>query len=215
MSLEPEQQKPGSPVPAAAVRRAIDTFQHFAHTESAGGLVLLACTAAALVWANSPWSMIYFQLWEHKVTIGSEAFGLTQTLHHWINDGLMFVFFFLVGLEIKREMLVGELASLRHAALPMAAAAGGMIVPALLYTAVNLGGSGAAGWGIPMATDIAFALGILALLGPRVPLGLKVFLAALAIVDDIGAVLVIAVFYTAKLNWSNLAIAGAVLLFYF
>jgi NhaA family Na+:H+ antiporter len=211
--------KPNEPThtstPTAVVRRAIDTFQQFAQTEAAGGVVLLAFTAAALAWANSPWSASYFHLWEQKITIGSEAFSVSLSLHHWINDALMAAFFFMVGLEIKREMLVGELSSVRHAALPIAAAAGGMIVPALLYSAVNIGGSGAPGWGIPMATDIAFALGILALLGPQVPLALKIFLAALAIVDDIGAVLVIAIFYTAKLNWASLATGGAILLILF
>lgn len=125
------------------------------------------------------------------------------SLHHLINDGLMAVFFFLVGLEIKREMLAGELASLRQAALPISAAAGGMIAPALLYASLNAGTSGEPGWGVPMATDIAFALGVLALLGDRVPLGVRVFLAALAIVDDIGAVLVIAVFYSGGIAWAH------------
>jgi NhaA family Na+:H+ antiporter len=212
MSLEQDVHSAEAPKPAAVVRRVVDTFQQFTQIESAGGLVLLACTAIALAWANSPWSASYFHLWEEKVTVGSAALGVTQSLHHWINDGLMVIFFFLVGLEIKRELLVGELSSLRHAALPIAAAAGGMIVPALLYAAVNARGSGAPGWGIPMATDIAFALGILALLGPRVPLGLKVFLAALAIVDDIGAVLVIAIFYTTQLSWTSLAIGGIILM---
>jgi Na+:H+ antiporter, NhaA family len=172
-------------------------------------LVLLACTAMALAWANSPWADAYQHFWEVPIAIGVGDFAIRETLHHWINDGLMAVFFFLVGLEIKREILVGELASRRRAMLPMAAALGGMVVPALLYTAVNAGGPGAAGWGIPMATDIAFALGVLALLGPRVPLALKVFLAALAIVDDIGAVLVIALFYTAELSSQALIWAGA------
>jgi Na+:H+ antiporter, NhaA family len=196
------------PAPARLVRTVFDTFQRFAHTGASGGIVLLACTALALTWANSPWAESYFHLWEVPVAVGAPGFGLTESLHHWINDGLMAVFFFMVGLEIKREMLVGELASLRQAALPIAAAVGGMLVPAALYALLNTGGPGSAGWGIPMATDIAFALGVLALLGDRVPLALKVFLAALAIVDDIGAVLVIAVFYTAELSWAALAVAA-------
>ena len=193
------------------IDRVLQPFQRFAQTESSGGIVLLACTALALGWANSPWAESYHHLWETPFTVGLPGRGLTLSLHHWINDGLMAVFFFLVGLEIKREMLVGELASPRQAALPIAGALGGMLVPAGMYAALNIGGPGAAGWGIPMATDIAFALGVVALLGPRVPLGLKVFLAALAIVDDIGAVLVIAFFYTAALSWTALAIGGLLL----
>jgi NhaA family Na+:H+ antiporter len=200
------------PAPARLVRRVLDTFHEFAHAASAGGVVLLVVTALALAWANSPWAESYFHLWEVPVTIGAPGFGLTESLHHWINDGLMAVFFFMVGLEIKREMLVGELASLRQAALPIAAAIGGMVVPAALYALTNRGGPGFAGWGIPMATDIAFALGILALLGDRVPIGLKVFLAALAIVDDLGAVLVIAIFYTASISWAALGVGALVLL---
>ncbi|HEX2217810.1 MAG TPA: Na+/H+ antiporter NhaA [Gemmatimonadales bacterium] len=191
--------------------RAFQPFQQFAHKASAGGIVLLACTVLALFWANSPWAAGYDHLWEQPVTIGSPSFGLTLSLHHWINDGLMAVFFFVVGLEIKREFLVGELASARQAAFPMAGALGGMIGPALLYVSLNAGGPGSQGWGIPMATDIAFALGVLALLGSRVPPALKVFLAALAIVDDIGAVLVIALFYTGELSWAALGWAGAIL----
>ncbi|HET9982385.1 MAG TPA: Na+/H+ antiporter NhaA [Longimicrobiales bacterium] len=196
---------------ATPIERLLGPFQRFAAMESAGGLVLLAATIVALVWANSPWADSYFQLWRTPVTVGAPGFGLTESLGHWINDGLMAVFFFSVGLEIKRELLIGELASVRRAALPAAAALGGMLVPALIYTAVNLGGPGAAGWGIPMATDIAFALGMLALLAPGAPLGLKVFLAALAIADDLGAVLVIAVFYTHEIHWWALALAGAFL----
>ena len=193
------------------IDRVLKPFQRFARIESAGGIVLLACTALALVWANSPFAASYHHLWETTFSVGLPGRALSLSLHHWINDGLMAVFFLLVGLEIKREMLVGELASPRQAALPIAGALGGMIVPALAYVALNAGGPGAAGWGIPMATDIAFALGVVALLGPRVPLALKVFLAALAIVDDIGAVLVIAFFYTATLSWSALAIGGVLL----
>jgi NhaA family Na+:H+ antiporter len=197
--------------PARLVERALRPFQRFAQSESAGGLLLLVCTVIALLWANSPWGDSYFQLWERRITIGGGTVGLTESLRHWINDGLMAVFFFLVGLEIKRELLVGELASLRQAALPVVAAVGGMVVPAVLYAILNAGGPGAAGWGIPMATDIAFALGILAVLGDRVPSSLKVFLAALAIIDDIGAVLVIALFYTPSVSWGHLAVAGTVL----
>jgi Na+:H+ antiporter, NhaA family len=194
------------------IERVLAPFAQFAHTASAGGVVLLACTAAALAWANSPWAASYHHFWETPIALDLGPLALRSTLHHLINDGLMAVFFFLVGLEIKREVLVGELASLRQAALPAAAALGGMVVPAALYAAVNAGGPGTAGWGIPMATDIAFALGVLALLGDRVPAGLKVFLAALAIVDDIGAVLVIALFYTGGVDWGALALAGGLLL---
>jgi NhaA family Na+:H+ antiporter len=184
----------------------LSPFARFARTESSGGIVLIAATLVAIVWANSPWGAAYEHLWETQVTLGIGRYALTYPLHYWINDGLMAVFFFLVGLEIKREFLVGELASLKRAALPIAAALGGMVVPALIYAALNAGRPGEAGWGIPMATDIAFALGVLALLGPRIPLSLKVFLAALAIVDDLGAVLVIAVFYTEAIHWGALGI---------
>ncbi|MBK9411575.1 MAG: Na+/H+ antiporter NhaA [Gemmatimonadetes bacterium] len=191
------------------VGRVLQPFQEFARIGSLGGVVLLITTAIALVWSNSAWGDSYFHLWETPIAIGGAGAPLTMSLHHWINDALMVVFFLLVGLEIKREVLVGELASPKQAALPIVAALGGMVVPALLYALVNRSGPGSVGWGVPMATDIAFALGILALLGARVPLGLKVFLAALAIVDDLGAVLVIAFFYTANLVWG--ALAGAAL----
>jgi len=189
------------------VSRVIRPFQEFARIGSLGGVVLLVTTAIALGWSNSPWGASYFHLWETQVSIGGASDPLTLSLHHWINDALMVVFFLLVGLEIKREILVGELATPRQAALPIIAAIGGMVVPALLYFAATRGTEGVHGWGVPMATDIAFALGILALLGPRVPIGLKVFLAALAIVDDLGAVLVIAFFYTASIAWG--AVIGA------
>ncbi len=162
----------------------------------------------ALVWANSAWSPLYNTLWDIPLTVGIGATPLSKPLILWINDGLMAIFFFLVGLEIKREVLVGELNSLRAAALPVAAAVGGMVVPALIFALMNFGQPTLSGWGIPMATDIAFALGILALLGNRVPLSLKVFLTAVAIVDDIGAVLVIALFYTSHISLAFLA-AGA------
>lgn len=171
--------------------------------------MLLVATVVALVWANSPWASGYVHLWETPMTLTVGDWSVRATLHRMINDGLMAVLFFLVGLEIKREMLAGELKTVRTATLPMVAALGGMVVPAILYSLVNAGGAGATGWGVPMATDIAFALGVLALLGDRVPVGLKVFLAALAIVDDIGAVLVIALFYAGGVSWSALVAAGA------
>jgi Na+:H+ antiporter, NhaA family len=197
---------------APLVERVLAPFRRFTHTQSASGIILLAATAIALGWANSPWAESYHHLWELPIggTFGAASFR--TTLHHLINDGLMAVFFFLVGLEIKREMIAGELASLRTASLPMVAALGGMVVPAAIYAMINGTGAGAAGWGVPMATDIAFALGVLALLGDRVPVGLKVFLAALAIVDDIGAVLVIAVFYSSGVAWGPLSAAAGLLL---
>jgi Na+:H+ antiporter, NhaA family len=198
------------PVEAATtpVERFARPFQEFAKSEASGGILLIACTVVALTWANSPWSGSYFHFWHADPTFGFGGRLFSQPLHFWINDGLMALFFLLVGLEIKREILIGELASFRKAALPIAAALGGMIVPAGLYVLFNHSGPGASGWGIPMATDIAFALGVLALLGDRVPLSLKVFLAALAIADDIGAVLVIAFFYTEQISWISLGVGG-------
>jgi NhaA family Na+:H+ antiporter len=193
---------------ATPIERLVRPFQEFAKLEASGGILLIGCTIAALVWANSPWAASYFHLWHTDLTFGFAGRHLSEPLHFWINDGLMALFFLLVGLEIKREILVGELASFQKAALPIAAALGGMIVPAGLYFFLNRGGAGVSGWGIPMATDIAFALGVLALLGDRVPASLKVFLAALAIADDIGAVLVIAFFYTAQISWISLGAGG-------
>ena len=192
----------------APIQVLIRPFQEFAAREASGGILLLLCTVVALLWVNSPWAGGYEALWKTKLTLGVAEFALDHDLHFWVNDGLMAIFFFVVGLEIKREFLVGELASARQAALPILGALGGVLVPALIYTALNFGGPGAAGWGIPMATDIAFVIGIMALLGDRVPIGLKVFLTALAIVDDIAAVLVIALFYTAQIVW--LAVGAAV-----
>ncbi|PLX72274.1 MAG: Na+/H+ antiporter NhaA [Desulfuromonas sp.] len=183
-------------------------FEDFFKNQASGGIILLATTILALILANSPLSHFYHYFWEIKFTIGTEAFGLTKSLHHWINDGLMAVFFFVVGLEIKREFLAGELASARKAALPIAAALGGMIVPAAIFALINLGGKDIHGWGIPMATDIAFALGIIALLGNRIPRSLAIFLTALAIVDDLGAVVVIAIFYTGQLSYPALGMVA-------
>jgi NhaA family Na+:H+ antiporter len=194
------------------VERVMYPVLRLLRTAPAAGLVLLGCAVVALVWANSPWAHGYHAVWETPVTLRVGASAATLTLHAIVNDGLMAVFFFLVGLEIKREVLVGELARLRQAALPVAAALGGMVVPALLFLLFNAGEPTARGWGIPMATDIAFALGVLALVGSRVPSSLRVFLSALAIADDLGAVLVIALFYTAGVSWGALGAAGALLL---
>ncbi|MDX1674309.1 MAG: Na+/H+ antiporter NhaA, partial [Longimicrobiales bacterium] len=204
---------PGTPAPPGKtrhtlVRRLVLPFQEFFRAESASGIILLICAAVALVWANSPWGESYFHLWETHVVVGGGPLVLDYSLHYWINDGLMAVFFFMVGLEIKREVIVGELASPKQAALPIAAAVGGMVVPAGIFVLFNAGTPELRGWGVPMATDIAFALGVLAILGDRVPSGLKIFLAALAIVDDLGAVLVIALFYSAGIDWMMLMYAG-------
>jgi Na+:H+ antiporter, NhaA family len=185
-------------------------FQRFFRTETAGGSVLLLFGIAALVLANSPLAEAYERLWQIRLTFGITEHSLSLTLHQWINDGLMAVFFLLVGLEIKRELIVGELASVRKAALPIAGAIGGMVVPATVYWMCNMSGENARGWGIPMATDIAFALGALALIAPHAPAGARVFLAALAIVDDMGAVLVIAIFYSHALAWNALIVAALI-----
>ena len=194
-----------------AHRFLVRPFQTFIRLEAASGILLLIAAVVALVWANSPLAESYFRLWGTTVTAAVGGFAISKPLLLWINDGLMAIFFFVVGLEIKRELLVGELSDPRKAALSVAAAAGGMVVPAGIYALLNAGGAGASGWGIPMATDIAFALGVLALLGRRVPLTLKVFVTAIAIVDDLGAVLVIAIFYTAKLSLGALGLAAAFL----
>jgi Na+:H+ antiporter, NhaA family len=185
-------------------------LERFVHDETSGSVLLFGATVAALVWANSPWSASYFALWKLPLSLGRRPL-LSMDLHHWIDDGLMALFFLVVGLEIKREIVKGELSSFRQATLPIMAALGGMIVPALLYFALNRGGVGARGWGIPMATDIGFAIGVLALLGKRIPSSLRVFMLALAIVDDVGAILVIAVFYTPTISLSALAAAGGLL----
>ena len=193
----------------APIDRLVKPLRGFAHNQLAGALLLGVAAVVAVIWANSPWRDVYADILHTHLRIGLGDVAIDKSLHHWINDGLMGIFFFVVGLEIKREILAGELASLRKATLPVAAAVGGMLVPALLYLAVS-SGDAARGWGIPMATDIAFALGVVLLLGSRVPLGLRVFLTALAIVDDIGAIVVIALFYTDSISiWS--LVAGGVL----
>jgi NhaA family Na+:H+ antiporter len=181
-------------------------FVSFAKMEAASGILLLFSTIAALVWANSNWAESYHAIWNAQATIGFGQLALTETRHEWINDGLMAVFFFLVGLEIKREVLIGELSSLRQAAFPLIAALGGAIVPALLYLFIAHGGDAQKGWAIPMATDIAFVLGVLAILGKRIPVSLKIFVTALAIADDLIAVLVIAIFYTDRIHVISLAL---------
>lgn len=180
----------------------------FIRIEWVGSALLLASALLALAIANSPLGDAFHHLWESYIALDFGIFEIRETLHHWINDGLMAVFFFVVGLEIKRELLHGNLSDPRRAAFPALVAVGGMVVPAAIYVAVNPGGPAAAGWGVPMATDIAFALGVLGLLGRRIPSELRLFLLALAIVDDLGAILVIAVFYTASINLQALALAG-------
>ncbi len=186
----------------------------FLHVEAAGGLLLLASTVVALAWANSPWSFSYHEFWDTNLVVNFGGHVLEEDLRHWVNDALMAVFFFVVGLEIKQELVTGHLSKWRDALLPAIAALGGMVVPALIFAAVNAGGPGSGGWGIPMATDIAFAVGVLALFGDRVPTPLKILLLALAIVDDIGAIAVIAVFYTDAIQapWALAAVAGLLLI---
>ncbi len=179
----------------------------FVRTEAASGVILLAAAVAAIVWANSPWDESYSDLWESTLSVDVGLFSISEELRVWVNKALMTFFFFVVGLEIKRELVHGELGDVRRAALPAVAALGGMVVPALLFLSLNAGGDGARGWGIPMATDIAFALGVLALLGRRIPSEVRVFLLALAIVDDIGAIVVVAIFYAESVSFEALGMA--------
>ena len=195
------------------IERVVRPFQRFSKEQAAGGIVLMLCAATALVWANSPWESSYESLWATEMRLGIGRFFIEESLLFWINDALMAVFFFVVGLEIKRELVGGELSSPRRAALPVVAAIGGMVVPALIYAAFNATSDGSAGWAILMATDIAFALGVLALLGSRAPLSLTIFLTAFAIVDDIGAIIVIALFYTGDVSWINVAVGGGLAAF--
>lgn len=198
-----------------ALNRVLTPFEEFIHRQTTSGLLLMITTVVALLLANGPLAAVYNALVQMPVGFSIGGWGLEKSLHHWVNDGLMALFFFVVGMELKRELLVGELADLRAAALPVMAAIGGMVAPALIYLAVNPEGTAARGWGVPMATDIAFAVGILAILAARVPKALITFLVALAIVDDLGAVLVIAVFYTEQLlvQWLGLAAVVVALLF--
>lgn len=190
--------------PKAPIDTIMDPLKRFLHIESAGGVVLLLATLAALVLANSSMADAFLGFWKIKVGFTLGSFQMVHSLQHWINDGLMAAFFFVVGLEVKREMISGELQDLRQAALPLAAAIGGMVLPAGIYLLLQHDGPGARGWGIPMATDIAFVVGILAVLGSRIPNSLRVMLLSLAIADDIGAILVIAIGYTESLNYMAL-----------
>jgi NhaA family Na+:H+ antiporter len=186
-------------------------LRRFLETEAAGGIALVAATVVAVAWANSPWRDAYDTFWHSVVTLEVGSIGISDDLRHVVNDGLMALFFVVVALEIKRELVTGELRHPRAALLPAVAAVGGMVVPAFIYLAFNSSGDASRGWGIPMATDIAFAVGVVSLLGRRVPSSLKVFLLSLAIVDDIGAIVVIAVFYTEQVNLSALALAVSAL----
>ena len=197
---------------STSLAHVLGPMQVFIHRSQSSSIVLLIATLAALVIANSPLNTSYMDVLNTHIGITVGPFVLEESVLHWVNDGLMAIFFFLVGLEIKREVRVGELASLRAATLPIIAAVGGVAIPAMIYFTLNAGGTGARGWGVPMATDIAFALGCLALLGNRVPFGLKIFLTAVAIVDDLIAVLVIALFYSSGLNPAILAAGFSILL---
>jgi len=194
-----------------AFNRILSPLEEFIHRQTTSGILLMLCAITALYIANSSWNETYHHFLEMKFSIGVPGFELSKSIHHWINDGLMAIFFFVIGLELKRELLVGELADPKQALLPIVAAIGGMTVPVFIYISFNPEGHTLDGWGIPMATDIAFALGALALLGNRVPKTLLTFLVALAIVDDLGAVMVIALFYTETLNYIALIIVAIML----
>ena len=195
------------PVPRLVVR----PLREFLDTEVAGGIVLLAATTLALISANSPWSASYGSLWQTELVVRLGGLSLELDLRHWINDGLMTLFFFVMALEIKRELVEGALSDRKRAVLPVIAAAGGMLAPAVIYAVLNTNGPEARGWGVPIATDIAFALGVVALVGPRVPASLRVFLLTVAIADDVGAIIVIALFYAADIDVAALALALTVL----
>ena len=193
-------------------KRISTPFEHFIHAQTTTGMILMFMTVFALVLANTSLYEAYAHFFHMNIDLNVGSWKLSHTLHHWINDGLMAIFFFIIGLEIKREILIGELSNIKVAILPILAAVGGMVFPALIFLAINSGEVGAAGWGIPMATDIAFAISALVLLGKRIPTALVTFLVALAIVDDLGAVIVIAVFYTDQINFLPLGLAAVALL---
>ncbi len=212
MKQEPAQSSPNSKSSNAPLERVfnkiVTPFEEFIHNETTSGLLLMACAIVALIVANTALLHSYESLLHTNVSFSFGDWQLEKTLHHWINDGLMALFFLVVGLEIKREILVGELSDIRQASLPIMAAIGGMVIPAIFYASLNYGSDTISGWGIPMATDIAFAVGVMVLLGNRVPKALLTFLVALAIVDDLGAVIVIAVFYTDNIALDALGIAA-------
>lgn len=191
-----------------AFKKMATPFEHFIHAQTTTGLVLMFTTILALILANSPMTETYIHLFHTNIDFNVGEWELSHSIHHWINDGLMAIFFFMVGLEIKREILVGELSNIKVAILPILSAIGGMVLPALIYLSINYGSEGANGWGIPMATDIAFAISALVLLGNRVSTPLVTFLVALAIVDDLGAVVVIALFYTEQIHMLPLILSG-------
>ena len=186
-------------------------IQRFIRTEAAGGIVLLIAAVVALIWVNSPWSDSYHDLFDHHLAFDLGFYSVDESLHFWINDAAMVIFFFVVGMEIKREIVVGELASVRRMVVPAAAAVGGMVVPVLVFFLLVNEAEARDGWAIPMATDIAFAVGVLVLVGPRIPTGLKVLLLAMAIVDDLGAIAVIAIFYTDEIDLEALGLVAGLL----
>lgn len=192
-------------------RKLLSPFQKFVNLQSSSGILLLATTIIALVWANSAFSESYLSFWNYEIGVVTDSFELKKPLILWVNDGLMAIFFFLIGLEIKREFLIGELNSTKKVMFPLFGAIGGIALPVILYIVLNQNPDTLKGWGIPMATDIAFALAIIKVLGNRVPLSLKIFLTAFAIVDDLAAVLVIAIFYSSSLNLVLLGYALGIL----
>jgi NhaA family Na+:H+ antiporter len=194
--------------PTIVDRYVVKPISEFMNNSKMSGIILFCSATLAMILSNSPLAEAFHHIWEHQFSIGYDEFIITKDLHHWINDGLMAIFFFVVGLELKREIVAGQLKNPKNAIMPIVAALGGMLFPAIIFLYLNPSGEPSNGWGIPMATDIAFALGILYLLGDRVPVSLKVFLTAIAIVDDLGAVLVIAIFYTSQINTESLAIGG-------